>query len=57
VRVIKTNDELEVQFYSVLILSLDGAEWPASRCGRFNPWERDPLPTEQKVVWVSQPLY
>jgi hypothetical protein len=27
---------------SILDLVLDGGEWPASRPGRFTPWERAP---------------
>jgi len=48
---------MELQLLPVLILALDGDEWPASRPGRLTPGERATIPIGYVAGWTPEPVW
>jgi len=53
----KAYGETDGRVPHILALVLDGGEWSASRCSRFNPREIKSSPIEWKAVWAPQQVW
>jgi hypothetical protein len=56
VHAIKAYRGGEVQLHSFLPSVLDGSEWSASRCSRFTPENKPPVPIQQ-AGWAPGPAW
>jgi hypothetical protein len=54
---VRGHEGPEGEYRYSLTSALEGGVWSTPRPGRFTPWKKKPVPTEQKAGWFPRPFW